>query len=179
MLATTVVGRFCPPPLPPPPPSWSLNLLTQHHSVYPVGSLLGGLLNHDQRLVAAYPFLSGNLLHETAVAVGPSTDDPPPSPMNLSTAAGGTRAGQQFAGDAPSPARRLYLACSDPVDRSAAVHGGVGVFQRLLTLMSRRASVLDGMQRMCAASRQPSFGSQYPDDVAQFPQTPETRRTTV
>jgi len=166
MLATSV-GPFCPLPA-------SLSLLTQHAAYPTVANLLGlrTLLrrdpaNYDRGFVAAAaaadPFFPGKVPHEDAAAVGSSSDDGGRgSPMNLCTAI----RGRQFADAPPTPAWPLYPANEpfhgvDPV----AVHG-VGVFQRLLALMSRRASALDSMQRRYA--QQPLFGGQYPDDSSEL-----------
>jgi len=160
VLASTV-GRFCPLP--------SFSLLTQNAMCPTVSNLLclRSLLHRD--LVdsewsfvgggGADPFFYGTVLRDHGIAT--STDDGGRgSPMNLCTATG-SRAGRQFS-DAPPSAWTLYSA-NEPIPAAdpAAVHG-VGVFQRLLSLMSRRASALDSIQRRYA--ERALFGWQCPAD---------------
>jgi len=169
MLATTA-GRFG--PLPPP----ALNLLTQHHAVYPatVGNLLGlrSPLRRDRGFLGADPVFPGE--------VGTSTDGGGGrgSPMNLSTAAARGAATLQLRRDSPPPAAWPIYRSTEPTipdpatDPAAAAHGGVGVFQRLLALMSRRASVVDSIRRRYAP--QPLF---WPtDSPAMMSLSPPTRQ---
>jgi len=131
----------------------SLAMLSRH-MVYPtVDNRVGlrSLLHHRDVInhVPSFPhadaaaFFPRTTLQDAAVAnpCDPTGDGEQTSTVDLSG-----QAEQQFA-NAMTPAWTLY-SVNDPIHSadSAALHG-VGVFQRLLALMSRRASALDSMQK--------------------------------
>lgn len=141
----------------PPPSSSPLDLLSRHVLPYPtVANLIGlrSLLQRDPPLdhVANFPgggggggaaaaFFPFKVLPDSAAAAGDCCRDSgnASSPANLCIASGGQQTGLQLADAAWSPYGATVSYSAGGGGDPAAVHG-VGVFQRLLALMSQRAS---------------------------------------
>ena len=130
--------------------------LLSGHTMYPaaVGSLVGlrslmqqrSLVNHVPSFLDAAAFSRGNVPQD-AGAVGPSShddDETGSSPVNLcSTAVDNSQTRQLLIGD-------TLTRSWSPFTRNESTHvgdPGVGVYQRLLAFMSRRASYLDSIQK--------------------------------
>jgi len=124
----------------------SLNLLPQQLMYPPVGHLLGlrGLLRHDYRFLgvnaaAAAAFLPGEVPHDAAGLRPPyDLEDDGGSPVNLCTS------NTLETGLPLDPPSWSPFSCNGPMPPAAPA---VGVFQRLLALMSHRASALDNLQK--------------------------------
>jgi len=155
-ISASSVSRFYPLP--------SLGLLSRYTMFPTVGNLAGlrSLLQHRD-LVNNVPssfstdptaLFSGRVPEEGKSREG---DDNNGCPVNLCTT--NNEAGQQL-GDTLTPAWSL----NEPIHGAdpSALHG-VGVFQRLLALMSRRASALDSLQKRYA--QRPFFNSRLPYSV--------------
>lgn len=139
-VSATSVNRFYPP-------------LTQHMMYPSVDNLLGlhSLVTHDQGFLGAGTelFFPG-VTHRHTV----DGDGGQGSPMNLSSTADSHVAGPTHLFTLTEP-----LCAADPGSLR-----GVGMFQRLLALMSRRASVLDSIQKRCA--QHPLFDRLYASDTS-------------
>lgn len=162
----------------------SLAMLSRH-TVYPTIDNLVGLrsLLHRRDVINNVPgflradaaaFFPRTALQDAAAVANPCDpigDSEQTSTVDLSGQA------EQFA-NALTPAWTLY-SVNDPIHTadSAALHG-VGVFQRLLALMSRRASVLDSMQKRYV--QQPLFTRSYSVDSSDVMSlnAPEHQKTT-
>ena len=160
-MSASNVTRFYPLPA-------SLNLLSPH-SAYPTVGLRsqlqrGDLVNHVPNLLGAAAFFPRNALRDFAAvrrSYGLSDDGESGSPVNLCTT--NRQAGQLDC--KPDSDNTLTAAwppypCNEPIHAadSANIHG-VGVFQRLLALMSRRVSALDGIEKRYA--QHPVFGGPW------------------
>jgi len=145
----------------------SLNLLSRHTVDPTVGNVVSpprhrDLVNHVPNFLFAdaAAFYSRKVLQDTAAARGDCEIE---SPVNLSTTSHQAAVGQQL-GDTLTPAWSPY-SYNEPIltAHSAALHG-LGVFQRLLALMSRRASALDSIQKRYV--QQPLFSRPHSADNA-------------
>ena len=151
MDTTLNVSRFYPLP--------SLNLLSRHVMTYPTVDNLAGmrsllqqrhLVNHVPNLLCAdagAAFLSGKVLQDSAVGQphDSADEDENLSAMDLCTATN-SRPGQVLGDTLPQSWPLFTRNEPAPTVDPAALHG-VGVFQRLLAFMSRRASLLDNIQK--------------------------------
>jgi len=133
----------------------SLSLLSRH-MIYPTTNNLPvglhrllqyrNLVNHVPKFFRAdaAAFFPRRTLPDVRKSCDSARNEETESPVNLCTTIGEAA---QRVGDSLPPAWPLF-SYNEPIPTadSSAVHG-VGVFQRLLALMSRRASALDCIQK--------------------------------
>lgn len=148
----------------------SLNLLSRHMMYPAVDNLVGlrsllqqrDLVNHVPNFLCADagPFSPGKVLQDAAVGKfsnDPADDDENGSTVNLCSTAN-SQAGQLL-GDPLTHAWSPFSRNEPTHAADPAALNGVGVFQRLLAFMSRRASFLDSVQNRNA--QHPFFGRPY------------------
>ena len=151
-----------------PLPSLSLSLLSRNMMFPSVDNLVGlpTLLQQRSDLVNLAPnfvgadaaaFFHGGALQDPGRQDVTDSDGSGGSPVNLSTA--NSQAGPLLGGDTPLWSPFTLDEPTYPAADPTALHS-VGVFQRLLAFMSRRASILDSLQKR--SGQHPPFGRPYP-----------------